>query len=66
MYTKAMDYTCVKCTNGKFGDGIGGVSTECQTLCEDGCATCFDAGANKCFTCGQSVANPLKEFYLQP
>lgn len=65
-YAKSKVYTCVKCTNGKFGDGVGGTSDPCQVTCEDGCGTCFGAGLSNCFTCTESVLTPGKLFFLQP
>lgn len=43
-YFKNIDYKCVLCLNGSFGDGAGGTLAACTlTNCIEGCASCFDA-----------------------
>lgn len=61
-----MNFSCVKCTNGMFGDGIGGSTQECTIVCENGCETCFDAGLTNCFSCTVSSLDSSIHYFLQP
>lgn len=64
-YFKNIDYSCVLCRNGSYGDGSGGTLSACTLFnCVDGCASCYSNNLNSCYSCKNDAnGNP---YFLQP